>query len=158
MLGSAKTNWPLLTLTSWVKGTSSFVDEWQCLLKCRVVRALQLSKLLVESPFICKSAECPYTPLWDQCWSFNFKISWVIFLSIVDSFGLFAYSLQIQVILNSLFLTIFPPRQCFQCFQYRQCFRIWKTPRSTLVWWATALTRSYIYKDDHCSYWSSDDK
>ena len=24
MLGSAKTNWPLLTLTSWVKGTSSF--------------------------------------------------------------------------------------------------------------------------------------
>ena len=25
MLGSAKTNWPLLTLTSWVKGTSSFL-------------------------------------------------------------------------------------------------------------------------------------
>ena len=25
MSGSAKTNWPLLTLTSWVKGTSSFI-------------------------------------------------------------------------------------------------------------------------------------
>ena len=27
MLGSAKTNWPLLTLTSWVKGTSSFQGQ-----------------------------------------------------------------------------------------------------------------------------------
>ena len=27
MLGSAKTNWPLLTLTSWVKGTSPFQCE-----------------------------------------------------------------------------------------------------------------------------------
>ena len=42
MLGSAKTNWPLLTLTSWVKGTSSFWKDYLGLHKHYLGRSAQI--------------------------------------------------------------------------------------------------------------------